>query len=262
MEIDIIRTTEALEAVSKTEVDLAISTAKNFPRNLEKSRTEILQYATASRETAESCFYHLPRAGKDIEGWSIRFAEIVSYCLGNINSAMRIVGNDGKKITSQAVAHDLERNNRVIVEVSRNILDKYGKTFSQDMQIVTGNAAGAIAWRNAIFKIVPKAMCADLEEKIKKFIVGDGKEMAKRKAALLKKFEGMGVDTAAICKALKVPAVDQIGESEMIKLYGVLTAINEGTATADEVFGTGPAPDNKDFSDDKADETTGELPLK
>ena len=262
-QLQIINSTEALEVINRTEIDIAISTAKAFPRDLEKSRVEILQLATASRETAESCFYHLPRAGKDIDGPSVRLAEIINYCWGNINSAVRIVSNDGKKITSQAVAHDLERNNRVLVEVGRNVTDKQGKPFSQDMQIVTGNAAGAIAWRNGIFKLIPRAVWIDIEDKIKKFIVGDGKEMLKRKAALLKKFEGMGVDTTAICKALKIPGESQIGEAEMIKLYGVLTAINEGTATAEEVFGTGPAKnENQDFSDDKPADETGELPLK
>jgi hypothetical protein len=261
-ELEIIKTTEALEAVNRTEVDLAISTAKAYPRDLEKSRKEILKYATASRETAESCFYHLPRAGKEIEGPSIRLAEIINYSWGNINSAMRIVANDGKKITSQAVAHDLERNNRVLTEVSRNITDKNGKVYTGDMQIVTGNAAGSIAWRNAIFRLIPNAVWIDIQEKIKKFIVGDGKEMIKRRDALLKKFEKLEISQDAILKKLNLATVNDIDTDVMIKLFGVLTAVNEGTATTEEVFGTGTAKnDGQDFADD-APPQEGELPLK
>ena len=252
--IEVIKSVDALEAINRTEVDIAISTSKQYPRDLQRAKDEILACAITSRETAESCFYALPRAGKTIEGPSIRLAEIVNYCYGNINSATRIVSNDGKKITSQAVAHDLERNNRILTEVSRSIVDKKGQTYSQDMQIVTGNAAGAIAWRNAIFRLIPNAVWIDIQEKIKKFIVGDGKEMLKRRDALLKKFENLGVSTDDILKKLKLASVDSIDADVMVKLYGVLTAIGEGTSSVEEVFGIAPTKtDSPDMEDDGPD---------
>lgn len=254
--LEVINSVDALQAVNKTEVDLAISTAKQYPRNLLAAKEEIFACATTSCETAEACFYALPRAGKTIEGPSVRLAEIINYCYGNINSAVRIVSNDGKKITSQAVAHDLERNNRVLTEVSRNIVDKQGRTYSQDMQIVTGNAAGSIAWRNAIFRLIPNAVWIDIQDRIKKFIVGDGKEMLKRRDSLLKKFETLGVSTDQVLKKLNLATVDSIDTDVMIKLYGVLTAIGEGTSSIEEVFGTVPVKtDSEDLQDDKPEET-------
>ncbi len=262
-QIEVISSVEALEAINRTEIDIAISTAKAYPRDLIKAKDEIFTLATASRETAESCFYALPRGNKTIEGPSIRLAEIINYCYGNINSATRIVSNDGKKITSQAVAHDLERNNRILTEVSRNIVDKKGQTYSQDMQIVTGNAAGAIAWRNAIFRLIPNTVWIDIQEKIKKFIVGDGKEMLKRRDALLKKFENLGVTTDDILKKLKLASIESIDTDIMVKLYGVLTAIGEGTSSVEEVFGAAPtktnSPDMQDDSPEKeSDQKTAE----
>lgn len=264
-QIEVISSVQAHEAINRTEVDIAITTSKQYPRNLQLAKEEIFACATTSRETAESCFYVLPRAGKTIEGPSVRLAEIINYCYGNINSAVRVVSNDGKKITSQAVAHDLERNNRVLTEVSRNIVDKKGQTYSQDMQIVTGNAAGSIAWRNAIFRLIPNAVWIDIQEKIKKFIVGDGKEMLKRRNALLKKFENLGVTTDDILKKLKLASIESIDTEVMVKLYGVLTAIGESTSSVEEVFGAAPtktdSPDMQDDSPDKGAEQK-ELEMK
>ena len=261
-DLQIISSSDALEAINRVEVDISISTAKQYPRDLERSREEILKYATASRETAEACFYALPRAGKTIEGPSIRLAEIINYSWGNINSAVRIVSNDGKQIVAQAVAHDLERNNRVMKEVSRKITNKQGQTFTQDMQIVTGNAAGAIAWRNAIFTLIPNAVWIDIQGKIQKFITGDGKEFIKRRDVLLKKFNTThGTKTEDILKRLNLTSVDMIDEKILIQLFGLDTALTEGTTTTEETFGTGPVKTNsQDLEDDKP--VSGKLPLK
>jgi len=254
--LEVINSVDALEAINRTEVDIAISTARAYPRNMEKAKEEIYKLATSSRETAEACFYHLERKDKDgkkidITGPSVRMTEIVVYSMGNFNSGFRVVANDGKKITAQAVSHDLERNNRVLVEVSRNILTIKGYTFSEDMQVVTGNAAGAIAWRNANFKNIPNAVWIDIQERIKKFIVGDGKEMLKRRDSLLKKFENLGVSKEDVLKKLNLATVDSIDAEIMIKLFGVLTAIGEGTSSVEEVFGTVPVKtDSEDLQDD------------
>ena len=256
--LQIIESTEVLNTINTSEINVAVTTAKQYPRNMMKAKEEIYELATSSRETAESCFYALPRVGKTIEGPSVRLAEMINYCYGNINSAVRIVSNDGKKITAQAVAFDIERNNRILTEVSRRITDSKGQTYSQDMQIVTGNAAGSIAWRNAIFRLIPNAVWIDIQDRIKKFIVGDGKEMLKRRDALLKKFENLGITEDQILKKLNLASVESIDTDIMIKLFGLLTAIGEGTTSVEEVFGTAPAKtDTEDMQDDAPEQPQG-----
>ena len=259
--LKVIESVEVLDTINTSEINIAVATAKQYPRNMMKAKDEIYQLATTSRDTAEACFYAIPRAGKTIEGPSVRLAEIINYCYGNINSAVRVVSNDGKKITSQAVAFDIERNNRIMVEVSRRITDKDGKTFTQDIQVVTGNAAGSIAWRNAIFRLIPNAVWIDIQDQIKKFIVGDGKEMLKRRDSLIKKFNDMGITTEVLLKRMNLVDVKAINSDIMIKLFGVLTALNEGSSTVEDVFGITPAKtDSQDLEDDTP--ADGKLPLK
>ena len=134
-------TPDAFSLITKAEIDVQISTAKAFPRSLTMFIQKATSMATLTEEIAASCSYALPRGGKNLEGPSVRLAEIVCATYGNIRSGARVISNDGKTITAQGICHDLETNNGVTVEVQRTILDKNGRPFKQDMQVVTGNAA-------------------------------------------------------------------------------------------------------------------------
>ncbi|MGL5914163.1 MAG: hypothetical protein ACRCZB_08355, partial [Bacteroidales bacterium] len=142
---------EMLQAINRAEVDMQIATAKTYPRELPRVLNQIETYATMDTETAEDCFYALRRGRGDdnnvIEGVSVRLAEIIAGAWGNLRVQTRIIGNDGRTVTCQGLCHDLETNLAVSVEVKRRITDRNGKTFSEDMQVVTGNAASAIAFR-------------------------------------------------------------------------------------------------------------------
>lgn len=114
---DIIEVKQAdmLQAINRAEVDIQIATAKQYPRDLNVTLNKIATYATMDRETAEDCFYVLRRKGNNgqdsvIEGLSVRMAEIIAGAWGNLRVQTRIIGNDGRMITAQAIYHDLETN--------------------------------------------------------------------------------------------------------------------------------------------------------
>lgn len=237
---------EALQAINKSEIDISISTAKNYPRNVNNSINEILEICRQSKEIAAECFYALPRGAKTIEGPSIRLAEIMCYSWGNINAGYRIIGNDGKKITAQAIVHDLERNIRISAEVSRRITGKNGNTFTEDMQIVTGNAAGKMALRNAIFSVIPKAITVTLQEKIKEISVGKIKDVKTSAKNAILKFKELDVSESEVLELLGVGLIDKVTVDDLYKLQQILAAINEGTSTVDEVFGRVKSANPKD----------------
>jgi hypothetical protein len=281
-QLQIINSTDALQAITRQEIDLAITTAKAYPRDMEKARGEILHYATVSQETAEQCFFALPRKDKKgnikmIEGKSIRFAEIVMSNWGNVRSGSRVVSNDGKIITSQGVCHDLERNVYAVKEASRRITDSEGRTYSEDMQIMTANAAASIALRNAVFTVIPEAYYADLLKQIKQFALGktkkEDKKFTERRDKIMQSFKdaaseaGFELKDEQILALVRAKKPDDIDLDKAFTLLGVLNAINEGTAYIETVFGIQKTQvENKDFSDDTsaddAKEGSGELPLK
>lgn len=242
METEIIEIKQAdmLQAINRAEVDIQISTAKQYPRDLYRVLNQIKTYATMDTETAEDCFYTLRRGkGNDqslIEGVSVRLAEIIAGAWGNLRIQSRIIGNDGRTITCQGICHDLETNLAVSVEVKRKITDRYGKTFSEDMQVVTGNAASAIAFRNAVLKVVPKAVTKKVINDIKDVALGRSIDLETRRQRMIEYFTKIGVTQSELFSYCGVTSIEQIDNQIVFELRGLANAIKEGTTTVQETF--------------------------
>ena len=236
VEVMQINNAETLAALTRSEIDVQIATAKRYPRNLAQVKNNIETLATMDEDIAGSCFYTLRRQGKVIEGASVRMAEIIASSWGNLRVQARIVGNDGKVITAQGICHDLESNLATSVEVKRRITDKTGKTFSEDMQVVTGNAACAIAMRNALFKVVPAALVKKVIDKAKKVSLGESMTLETSRAKMLAYFKTIGVEEKQILDYLSIEKVDEINVDMVVELRGLANAIKEGTTTVKEAF--------------------------
>ena len=100
----------ALERITRSEIDVQIATAHRFPRSIARFKQEALSMATLDEETAAACFYVVPRAGKNIEGPSIRLAEAAARAMTNIYSSVMSIYDDPKKRIIRVTATDLESN--------------------------------------------------------------------------------------------------------------------------------------------------------
>lgn len=235
---------DMLEAINRSEVDIQVATAHRFPRDIEKCRANILALAAMDDTIAYNCFYHLERKDKDgnksvIEGPSIRLAEIIAASWKNLRIAARIIGNDGKTITAQGVCHDLETNVAYSVETKRSILTSKGYTYSQDMQVVVGNAAAAIALRNAICKVVPAVLINSCIKSIQQKAL----EHIKQQGVGSQWTQWLGFMQGTY-KLSEKDILDYLGRKDgskvtaedIQKLAGAYNAIKEQTTTVEEVF--------------------------
>ena len=223
-----IKQAEMLQAINRAEVDTQIATAKQYPRDIYGALNNIKTIATLDNSTAEDCFYALRRQGTLIEGVSVRLAEIIAGAWGNMRVQTRIIGNDGKTITAQGVCHDLETNLAVSVEVKRRITDKSGKTYSEDMQVTTGNAASAIAFRNAVLKVVPKAVTKRVIDEIKQVALGKAIDLETRRQNMIAYFGKLGVSQTDILTYCGVKRIEEITSEMVFELSGLKNAIKEG----------------------------------
>lgn len=247
-EIIEVRQADMLTAINRAEVDIQIATAKQYPRDLSRVLNQIKTHATMDMETAEDCFYALRRSGSVIEGVSVRLAEIIAGAWGNLRVQSRIIGNDGRTITCQGVCHDLETNLAVSVEVKRRITDKSGHTFSDDMQVVTGNAGCAIAFRNAVLKVVPKAVTKKVIDEIKEVALGKSIDLETRRQRMVSYFTQIGVTQSELLTYCGVKSIEQIDNQIVFELRGLANAIKEGTTTVQETFKAHNA-DSKSIAD-------------
>ena len=240
-------TASALEIQTKAEIDVSIATAKQYPRSLQAFKQMALDMATLDEDTAEECMYALRRKKKGggvavIEGPSVRLAEIIASAWGNLRSGARIIADDGHTVTAQGVCHDLERNVSATLEVKRRVVDRNGRRYSPDMVTVTMNAANAIAFRNAVFKVIPKAYTNQVYQAAKHVAIGDEQSLSQRKDRMLDKFSKLGISPEEVCESVDVKGLDDIGVDELSTLFGFFTAIKGGDATIDEIFRPEPEP--------------------
>lgn len=250
-----------LGQIIKAEIDSQISTAKAYPRSIDRFKKQATAMATMNEETAASCFYAVPRAGKTISGPSVRLAEICAIAWGNIRFQARVIADDGRTITAQAVCHDLENNVAGSIEVKRRVTDKKGRRFSDDMVVMTGNAACAVAKRNAILGVIPRVYVDAIAKAAKLVAIGDTKTLATKRADMIGYFAKMGIDEKRICLAVEKPSVEDIGLDELAILKGLATAIRDQETSLDEAFPEPekakppekPEPNGKSKTDQLAD---------
>lgn len=225
---------QLIASLDKATIDIQISTARAYPRSLDKVRKDALALATADEATARSMFYVLPRAGNKIEGPTVRFAEVIGSCWGNIRYGARVVNTDETFITAQGMAFDLEKNIAITMEVRRRIRDRYNRRYNDDMIQVTGNAACSIALRNAILRVVPG--WKSIYEQAKAASTGKGQTMEARVANAIKAFNQIGAKTVDILRVLKRRGVPDITLDDLITLNGIRTAIQDGETTWGQIL--------------------------
>ena len=125
------------------------------------------------KETAESCRYAKPTGGKNVTGPSVHLARIICQQYGNIRVQQRIKVIEHKSIVAEAVAFDLETNYAVSVEARRSIIGKTGIRYSDSVIETNAMAILVIAERNAILKVIPKAITDSVYKAAFDFANGD-----------------------------------------------------------------------------------------
>jgi hypothetical protein len=224
------------ELVTRAEYDVKIATAKKYPRSIKQFINTAMELVTLNEDVADDCIYALPRDGKTIEGPSARFAELILHAWGHTHAGARIVNEDSRFITAQGVCHDLQSNTLIAYEVRRRITKSNGNKYSDDMVGVTGNAASSIALRNAITKVIPKALWSPIYEEARRVVVGDATTLANRRAKALEHLQKFGATAEMVFKKLGVKGVEEITLDHLVVLRGIATALKEGDTTVDEVF--------------------------
>lgn len=223
-------------ARSRVELDQQVATARAYPRSVKQFVKNCMEMATLTEQVAEECFYALPRDGKTVEGPSARLAEIVASSWGNCRAGARVVDEGAEFITAQGVFHDLERNVSITMEVRRRITGKGGRRYSADMIGVTGNAACAIALRNAVFRGVPKALWSSVYEAARSTAIGDAQTLADKRTKMFAHFLKLGATRESILAVIGVPGEEDIGLDQLATLKGIATAIKEGDTTVEQAF--------------------------
>ena len=223
-------------AIEVAEIESQIATAKRYPRDIGIFKDKLMSMANLDQETAEGCYYALPRGGKPISGPSIRLAEIALACYGNCCAEADVISEDEKFIYAMGQCRDLENNVAVRVKIRRRITNKKGERFNDDMIAVTANAACAIALRNAIFKVIPGAFIKPAYDRCKQTAVGKAVSLALRRAEVIKRLTKFGVEEKRILAVIGRKSIDEVTMDDVALLIGLGTSIKDGDTTVEAAF--------------------------
>jgi len=233
---------ETVEATVRAEVDIQVSTAKKYPRNIEKSLNNAIAIATMDKETAQSCGYSLTfRGGKPITGKSVHLAKIIAQCWGNLRIEKKIIDANATHVISEATCLDLETNIAIRTQTRKSIVTKEGKRYSNDMIATVGMAAASISMRESILTVVPKSVSDKIYDKTRLVITGgldnETKIIHKRKE-LIETFENKyGVKEDEILKVLAKGTINAIDVDDIVHLINIEQAIKDKEITINDAFG-------------------------
>lgn len=238
-----------IDAVERANVDSQVATAKQYPRDLARSVNNSIAMATMDAATAQSCGYALPRGGKPITGPSVHLAKLIVSNWGNMRAEAKVVQITEKQVISRGTCWDLENNVATAFEVRRSIVGKNGKRFSDDMITVTGNAANSIAYRNAVFSVIPKAIIDKVYQAAQHYITGDlsdEEKLVSRRKKCIDFFKSeYGITEDEVVMLCGKQTVNQIKADQIALLLGITQSLKDGDTTVEDLMKPYRAEENK-----------------
>jgi hypothetical protein len=249
--------TNAVMQMEQASLDMQVVTAKQYPRVISSVRENVLTLATVDQETATACHYAKPinkKTGECVVGPSIRLAEIIVATYGNLRVRTYPVEEKKESILVRADCWDLESNSASSADVIKSIMyaargGKPPQRYSRHMIDTTINAALSIAYRNAVFRIVPMSLFKDQTYQIKQVAAGKGKTLKEQVGGCFTSFQGLGFSEEEFLRVAKVRKIDDFDLDKIIQMRSIFTSIKEGLLTKEDVLKSTPSQSQQAFAD-------------
>lgn len=230
-------TIESSRAVAEAQGKLLI--AKRFPRDEIAAYNRVAQ-ACQRKGIAEKAFYSYNRGGSTVSGPTIRFAEELARCWGNIDYGIKELSQDDGKSEMQAYAWDLETNAQSVQNFTNpHIREVKGQakvlTSQRDIYEINANM-GARRLRSRILAILPTDLVDMAIAECRKTIAGNNDEpLIDRVKKMVVAFGKIGVTQEQIEKRLK-RKIDTMTADDFVDYTGIYNAIKNGESKIAEWF--------------------------
>ena len=230
---------ESSRAIAEAQGKLII--AKRFPRDEVAARTKA-KLACQRKSMAEKAFYTYPRGKQTVEGPTIRFAEELARCWGNIDYGIKELSQDDGKSEMQAYAWDLETNAQSVQNFTNpHAREAYGKieTLTSLRDIYENNAnMAARRLRARILAILPADYVEECIAECKKTLSADVNTpelLIDRVGKMVFAFTKIGVTQEQIERKLK-KKVSEMNVDDFVEYKGIYNSIKNGESKIAEWF--------------------------
>lgn len=235
--------TDQARAIAETQAAMVI--AKRFPRDQIAAMDRILQAFT--RPTlAESAMYSYARGGTEITGPSIRAAETLAQCWGNVQFGVRELEQRNGESTVEAFAWDIETNTRQVKLFQVPHL-RYTRTRTyrledpRDIYELVANQ-GARRLRACILGIIPGDVVENAMKQCEVTLKTKIEVTPELIKSLLDKFAEHGVTQAAIEKRIQ-RHMEAITPALVVQLGKIFNSLRDGMSQPGEWFDLEPPPE-------------------
>jgi hypothetical protein len=233
---------QALIMREAQEIQASMMVARNYPRDMMKAADRILNAFTRP-SLCEDAKYQYSRGGTDVQGLSIRAAEVLAQNWGNISCGVAELTRAGGQSECLAYAVDLETGfrdeKRFFVRHWRDT-KKGGHpvTDERDIYEVVANM-GARRKRACILAVIPSDVQEQAERQIDETLSANVQitpEMIKTIAA---KWLELGVTKEMLEKRLQ-RRIESILPAQVLTLRRIYNSLKDGMSTIEEWFEVAP----------------------
>lgn len=230
---------EAARAVAEVKGKLLI--AQQMPRNEQAAYATMMQ-SCSRYNFADQAMYTFPRGGKSVSGPSIRMAEELVRCWGNIEYGIRELSRRDGESEMQAYAIDMERNVHSYKNFTvRHLRDKKGGpevlTDERDIYEITANMGGRRV-RACILSILPADYVDDATAMCAKTLAEGTTNvpLVDRVKQMLISFQKYGVSNDMIEKRLDKKTTELFPE-DLADMLVIRNSIRDGQSKPEDWFG-------------------------
>lgn len=228
---------EAQRAVAEAQGKLVI--AKKFPRNEFDAYRRAME-ACQRPKLAEKAFYQFSRGGSSVSGPTIRFAEELARCWGNIDYGIKELSQDDGKSEMQAYAWDMETNTISTQNFTNPHMREVGKQstkLTSQRDIYENNAnMGARRLRSRILAVLPSDFVEEAIEMCKRTLAGKSDvPLIDKVKKMVTGFSKYGVTREMIEKRLG-HTIEAVSPDEFVEYVGIFNSLKDGMSKVAEWF--------------------------
>ena len=230
-------TIESSKAIAEAQGKLII--AKNFPRDEHLAYAKVIE-ACKRRSLAEKAIYSYPRSGSTISGPSIRLAEELARCWGNVDFGIKELSQKDGESEMSAYCWDMETNTMssqtfVVAHVRDTKKGQVRLTEQRDIYENNANMAGR-RLRARILAILPPDLVEAAVAECKKTLAGDNDiPIADRINKMVASFAKFGVKIDTLEKRLG-RKIDTMTTEDICEYAGIYNSLKDGNSSISDWF--------------------------
>lgn len=228
---------ESSRAIAEAQGKLIM--AKRFPRSYTESYAQAIE-ACQRKSFAEKAFFSYPRAGQTVTGVTIRFAEEMARCYGNLDYGIKEMSHEEGKSEMQAYCWDLETNtissqNFTVEHIMETKQGNRKLTSQRDIYERTAND-GARRLRSRILAILPPDLVEDCINECKKTLAGKNDvPLIDKIKNMVTGFAKLGVTKEMLETRLK-HTIETVNADELTEYIGIYNGLKQKETTISDWF--------------------------